>query len=62
MRVTNPNDQEYIKKLFPDDVSSLTDSLSSFKQREALIIGEAIPMPAVVEIIKENAKKFNKME
>ncbi len=52
MRVTNPNDQEYIKKLLPDDVSSLTDSLSSFKQREALIIGEAIPMPAVVEINK----------
>ncbi|PHC48200.1 ATP-binding protein [Bacillus toyonensis] len=52
MRVTNPNDQQYIKKLLPDDVSSLTDSLSSFKQREALIIGECIPMPAVVEINK----------
>lgn len=60
MRVTNPNDQEYIKKLLPDDVSSLTDSLSSFKQREALIIGEAIPMPAVVEINKLDSDKLPK--
>lgn len=60
MRVTNPNDQEYIKKLLPDDVSSLTDSLSSFKQREALIIGEAIPMPAVVEINKLDSDRLPK--
>ncbi|HDR7477834.1 TPA: ATP-binding protein, partial [Bacillus paranthracis] len=60
MRVTNPNDQQYIKKLLPDDVSSLTDSLSSFKQREALIIGECIPMPAVVEINKLDNNKLPK--
>ncbi|MFT9819264.1 ATP-binding protein [Lysinibacillus sp. NPDC056185] len=60
MRVTNPNDQQYIKKLLPDDVSSLTDSLSSFKQREALIIGEAIPMPAVVEINKLDSNQLPK--
>lgn len=60
MRVTNPNDQQYIKKLLPDDVSSLTDSLSSFKQREALIIGEAISMPAVVEINKLDSNQLPK--
>ncbi|MES5896650.1 DUF87 domain-containing protein [Bacillus cereus group sp. RP43] len=60
MRVTNPSDQEYIKKLLPDDVSSLTDSLSSFKQREALVIGEAIPMPAVVEIHKLESNQLPK--
>lgn len=60
MRVTNPNDQQYIKKLLPGDVSSLTDSLSSFKQREALIIGECIPMPAVVEINKLDNNKLPK--
>ncbi len=31
-------------------MSLLTKSLSPFKQREALIIGEAIPMPAIVKI------------
>lgn len=60
MRITNPNDQDYVKRLLPDDVSSLTESLSSFKQCEALIIGEAISMPAIVNIDKLEIDKLPK--
>lgn len=50
MRLTNPFDQGYVKKLLPDTLGSLIDKMSSFKQGEALIVGEAIILPSIVQI------------
>jgi len=50
MRLTNPTDQNYVKKLLPDSVSSITDSLSSFEQRETLVLGSSISMPTILEV------------
>lgn len=50
MRLTNPVDQNYIKKLIPEDISSITDNLSAFDKREALILGDAVKIPALVRI------------
>lgn len=50
MRLTNPHDQQYIRKLLPDDIGSITDNLSSFDQRHALILGDAVSMPAIIEV------------
>lgn len=50
MRLTNPIDQSYIKKLLPEDVSSITDNLSGFDKREALILGDAVRIPALVRV------------
>lgn len=50
MRLTNPIDQSYIKKLLPEDVSSITDNLSGFDKREALILGDAVKIPALIKI------------
>ena len=50
MRLTNPVDQNYIKKLIPEDVSSITDNLSGFDKREALILGDAVKIPALIRI------------
>lgn len=60
MRLTNPTDQNYIRRLLPDDVGSITDNLSTFDQREALILGDAIAMPAIVEIDKLDDDKLPK--
>jgi len=60
MRLTNPTDQNYIRRLLPDDVGSITDNLSTFDQREALILGDAIAMPAIVEIDELDADKLPK--
>jgi len=61
MRLTNPDDQNYVKKLLPDTLGNLTDSLSTLQSGEALLIGESIIIPSLVEIEKceENAPKSN---
>ena len=50
MRLTNPTDQGYIKRLLPDNVGGLTDSLSTLEQREALLLGDAFALPSIVKI------------
>lgn len=50
MRLTNPTDQQYVKRLMPDSVSAITDTLPSLEKQEALIIGDSIPMPTIVKI------------
>jgi len=50
MRLTNPEDQNYVKRLLPDSLGPLTDSLPTLRQGEALLIGEAVIMPSLVKI------------
>lgn len=50
MRLTNPTDQSYVKRLLPDSVSTIMDSLSAFEQREALVLGTALPMPTILRV------------
>jgi DNA helicase HerA-like ATPase len=50
MRLTNPVDQGYVRKLLPDSLGSLIDKMPAFKQGEALLVGESIALPSVVQI------------
>lgn len=50
MRLTNPTDQQYVKRLMPDSVSAITDALPVLERQEALIIGDCIPIPTIVRI------------
>jgi DNA helicase HerA-like ATPase len=50
MRLTNPVDQSYVKKLLPDTLGSLIDKMPSLKQGEALLVGESIILPSIVQI------------
>jgi DNA helicase HerA-like ATPase len=50
MRLTNPNDQSYVKKLLPDTLGTLIDKLPTMKAGEALLIGESIILPSIVQI------------
>jgi uncharacterized protein len=50
MRLTNPADQNYVKRLLPDSVAGLIESLPVLEQREALVIGDAISLPTIVKI------------
>lgn len=52
MRLTNPEDQSYTKRLLPDSLGPLTDSLPILQAGEALLIGDAVVMPSVVLIDK----------
>lgn len=50
MRLTNPVDQGYVKKLLPDSLGSLVDKMTSLKQGEAILVGESIILPSIVKI------------
>ncbi len=50
MRLTNPIDQSYVKKLLPDSLGSLIDKMTSFRQGEALLVGESVVLPSIVQI------------
>lgn len=54
MRLTNPNDQNYVKKLLPDTLGNLIDTMPSLKAGEGLLIGESIVLPSIVQIDKCN--------
>lgn len=50
MRLTNPNDQSYVKKLLPDSFGQLINKLPSLRLGEALLIGDSIVIPSIVQI------------
>jgi DNA helicase HerA-like ATPase len=50
MRLTNPSDQSYVKRLLPDTLSAVTDSLPSLEQREAIVIGDSVNVPTLLKV------------
>ncbi|MCL1989314.1 MAG: ATP-binding protein [Defluviitaleaceae bacterium] len=50
LRLTNPNDQSYVKRLLPDSLGSLVDKMPALRAGEALLIGESVVLPSVVQI------------
>jgi len=54
MRLNNPDDQNYVKKLLPEAVVSYGDTLASLEKREALIVGDAIATPTIAKIMDTN--------
>lgn len=50
MRLTNPDDQSYVRSLVPEGEDKLTHTLSSLGRGEALILGEATPLPARFQV------------
>jgi len=54
MRLTNPDDQSFIKKLLPDTLGGLTNNLPVLRTGEAIIIGDAIEIPSIVQIDRCN--------
>jgi hypothetical protein len=52
LRLTNPDDQRYVRGLFPDSEGDLTGVLSSMGRGEALILGEAVSVPTRVSIYR----------
>ena len=50
LRLTNPNDQNYVKRLLPDTMGNIIDRMPTLKAGESLLIGDAVIMPSVVKI------------
>ena len=54
LKLTNVNDQSYIKNLLPDNNASLVDVLPTLAAGECLVVGDAVPLPAVVKMDMPN--------
>ncbi len=50
MRLTNPDDQNYVKRLLSDTLGTLIDTLPVLKAGEGILIGDAIVLPSIVMI------------
>ena len=50
LRLTNPNDQDYVKRLLPDTLGNLIDKMPTLKAGEALLIGDAVVLPSVIQV------------
>ncbi len=50
MRLTNPDDQNIIKRLFPDNLEGFANTLPTLDIGEALIVGDSVLLPTRVKI------------
>lgn len=50
LRLTNPNDQAYVRKLLPDFLAVAVDMLPYLRTGEAVLAGEAVALPSRVRI------------
>lgn len=45
LRLTNPDDQHYVRQLVPEGESDFVDVLTGLGRGEAMVLGEAVPLP-----------------
>lgn len=50
LRLFNPVDQSYIRRLVPETFSGLESAISTLRQGEAIVLGDSAPMPMRVQI------------
>ncbi len=50
MRLTNPNDQDFVKRLVPDSAAGMMSILPALRTGEALLLGDAIAIPTRVMV------------
>jgi hypothetical protein len=48
MRLTNPNDRRYVKRLLPDNLAAVTNSLPALERQEVIIIGDSVAVPSLM--------------
>ncbi|MEO0081315.1 MAG: ATP-binding protein [candidate division WOR-3 bacterium] len=56
MRLTNPDDQQYVRRLVPDALAGLMSMLPALRTGEALILGDSVPIPTRALIDCPNPK------
>jgi len=54
LRITNPNDQNYVRSLVPEAERDLVDILAGLGRGEAMALGEAVPLPTRLQFYKPN--------
>jgi uncharacterized protein len=50
LRLTNSADQNYVRRLFPDNSNAITEILPNLGPGECIVVGDAVVLPAIVQI------------
>ena len=50
LRLTNDADQTYVRRLFPDNSSAITEILPNLAPGECVVVGDAVLLPAVIKM------------
>jgi len=54
LRITNPDDQAYIRRLVPESEGDLVSVLAGLGRGDALVLGEAVPLPTRLHFDEPN--------
>jgi hypothetical protein len=54
LRITNPDDQSYVRNLVPESEGDLVEILAGLGRGEALVLGEAVPLPMRIQLDRPN--------
>jgi len=52
LRITNPDDQGYVRRLVPESEGDLVTILAGLGRGEAIVLGEAVPLPTRLQFDK----------
>ncbi|MEC3909686.1 DUF87 domain-containing protein [Sphingobium sp. CR2-8] len=50
LRISNPDDQSYVRNLLPDSVRGITSMFSTLRRGEAILLGNSVIMPTRIRI------------
>lgn len=50
LRLTNSADQNYVRRLFPDNSNAITEALPNLGPGECIVVGDAAVLPAIVQM------------
>lgn len=50
LRISNPDDQSYVRNLLPDAVKGVASMFSTLRRGEAILLGDAVMMPTRIRI------------
>jgi len=54
LRITNPEDQSYVKSLLPDSIRGIVSMFASLRRGECILLGDSVIMPTRIKIRRPN--------
>jgi len=54
LRISNPDDQSYVKNLLPDSVRGITSMFATLRRGECILLGESVMMPTRIRLDPPN--------
>lgn len=54
LRISNPEDQSYVKSLLPDSVRGISSMFSTLRRGECILLGDSVMMPTRIKVDQPN--------